>query len=67
MVRGGGGGGAGNRRPEAVLGLPSVTIFPEKPPQALGKCEEIAYLSSRRVPWAIRIISSHLDFLSGIP
>ena len=28
---------------------PSVTILPEKPPLTLGKCEEIAFLSSRRV------------------
>ena len=52
---------------EQVLRLPSVTILPEKPPVTPGKCEEIAFLSSSRVPWAIRIISSHLDLLSGIP
>ena len=41
--------------------------FARKTTHNTWKCEEIAFLSSRMVPWAIRIISSHLDFLSGIP
>ena len=43
-----------------MLRLASLTILPEKPLLQLGKCEEIAFLLSRRVPMAIRIFTLRL-------